>query len=189
MPNRSRRSERAMRARAFCVAMNCSGMGSVPGQSSRSHASVHSVRSMRAGLPVSERERTASTAVGREQAVHALRPGVALGDTQPDRTRPHARRAERHRRGHLPAGTDPARGEHRRRVRPLRRLAGRAPSSRSHRCGRRPRCPARSRCRRLARPACGPGRADRRARRPSRRGRARRRRRPWAAGRARWRAA
>ena len=40
--------------------MNCSGIGSVPGESAPSHASVHAVRSWRAGLPVIERERTVS---------------------------------------------------------------------------------------------------------------------------------
>ena len=32
--------------------MNCSGIGSVPGDSGASHASVQAVRSWRAGLPV-----------------------------------------------------------------------------------------------------------------------------------------
>jgi hypothetical protein len=40
--------------------MYCSGIGSVPGDSGRSHASVHAVRSWRAGLPVIARDRTVS---------------------------------------------------------------------------------------------------------------------------------
>ena len=43
--------------------MNCSGIGSVPGDSGASHASVHPVRSWRAGLPVKARERTVSVDV------------------------------------------------------------------------------------------------------------------------------
>ena len=40
--------------------MNCSGMPSGLGFSGFSHASVQSLRSMRQGLPVHERERTVS---------------------------------------------------------------------------------------------------------------------------------
>jgi hypothetical protein len=43
--------------------MNCNGMGSVPGDSGESHASVHAVRSWRAGLPVNARDRTVSVDV------------------------------------------------------------------------------------------------------------------------------
>lgn len=41
--------------------MNCSGMGRVPGDSGLSHASVHAVRSRRAGFPVSALDRTTPT--------------------------------------------------------------------------------------------------------------------------------
>ena len=53
-----------MREYASAVAMNCSGIGSVPGDSGPSQASVHGVRSWRAGLPVIARERTVSRDVG-----------------------------------------------------------------------------------------------------------------------------
>ena len=49
-----------MRLTASAVAMNWSGIGSVPGDSGPSQASVHAVRSWRAGFPVRDRERTVS---------------------------------------------------------------------------------------------------------------------------------
>jgi len=52
-----------MRVVASAVSRNWSGMGSAPGDEGSSHASVHRVRSWRAGFPVIERERTVSRAV------------------------------------------------------------------------------------------------------------------------------
>ena len=63
MPAISSLPDRAMRRIAFELRMNCSGIGSVPGDSGASHASVHAVRSMRAGFPVMARERTVSVEV------------------------------------------------------------------------------------------------------------------------------
>ena len=88
--------------------------GGSPGESGRSHASVHSVRSWRAGLPLSARERTVCDDVGLEHLLDDQRRHVALGDRQPDRTRPRALRAHRERRRDLRAVRDPARREHRR---------------------------------------------------------------------------
>src|SRR6478752_10204970 len=45
---------------AYALRMNCRGIGRVPGDSGASHASVHAVRSCRAGLPVKARDRTVS---------------------------------------------------------------------------------------------------------------------------------
>src|SRR5436190_607845 len=49
-----------MRAWASATSALCSGIGSGSGVSGRPHSSVHGERSMRAGLPVSERDRTVS---------------------------------------------------------------------------------------------------------------------------------
>lgn len=51
------------RCTAFEVTMNCMGMPRGFGFSSASHASVQSLRSMRQGFPVHERDRTVSRTV------------------------------------------------------------------------------------------------------------------------------
>ncbi len=49
-----------MRCWASATSALCRGMGNAPGESAPSHSSVHELRSMRAGLPVSERDRMVS---------------------------------------------------------------------------------------------------------------------------------
>ena len=50
----------AMRTCAWATRPLCSGIGNGGGASAFSHSSVHALRSMRAGLPVSERDRMVS---------------------------------------------------------------------------------------------------------------------------------
>ena len=90
-------------------------MPSGAGASGASHASVQALRSMRAGLPVSDRERRVSRRAGREELLLHGRRGLGLVGGEPHRAAPHALGAERQRRRHLPAGGDAAGGEHRRR--------------------------------------------------------------------------
>ena len=94
--------------------MNCIGIGRKPGQSARSHASVHSVRSWRAGLPLNARERTVCDD-GAASIFSTTSGDMSLSaHGQPDRSGPRALRAHRERRRDLRAVADPARREHRR---------------------------------------------------------------------------
>ena len=93
--------------------MNCNGIGRCPGESGRSHASVHSVRSWRAGLPRQRARTHGLRRVGREQLLDHERRHVALGHRQPDRARPRTLRAHRERGRDLRAVRDAAGREHR----------------------------------------------------------------------------
>ena len=81
--------------------------------SGRSHSSVHADLSIRAGLPVSERDRSVSAEVAREELLLHHRVGLGLLGGEPHRSAPHALRAERHGRRHLAAAADAAGAEHR----------------------------------------------------------------------------
>ena len=103
-----------MRAWASATSALCSGIGRGSGVSGRSHSSVHAVRSMRAGLPVSDRDRTVS------EDVAARNFSLTTGASRPPRwsatpTAPHAFGAEGQGRGDLAAPRDAAGGQHGRR--------------------------------------------------------------------------
>ena len=103
--------------------MNCNGIGSGPGDSGASHASVHPVRSWRAGLPVNARDRTVSVEVAASSLSVTTPPwvfSVTVSQIEPVHT-PSA--PERHRGGHLAAGPDAPGRQHRHR-RPRRPRRG-----------------------------------------------------------------
>ncbi len=98
--------------------MYCSGMPSGFGLSGFSHASVQSLRSIRAGLPVNDRLRTVSRLVGLGVGGLLDRGVLGLLDHQPLRAGPCALRAERQRRGDLLPAADATGGQHGHRARP-----------------------------------------------------------------------
>ena len=105
-----------MRRAAFANRIPWSGIGSVPGDSSDSHASVQSVRSWRAGLPVIDRERTVSRDVAASRlstTTCAVSDSATVSQIEPVHT-PAAPSASAGR--HLAAAADAARREHQRAV-------------------------------------------------------------------------
>ncbi len=84
-----------------------------PGLFGSSQASVHSVRSWRAGLPVSARERTVLPATAASSLrVTAGAVTSASGDGQPQGAEPHPLGAEAEGGGHLLSAADAARREY-----------------------------------------------------------------------------
>ena len=129
--------------RGSAMSIVCSGIGSGRRRVGPPTRRSTRVRSIRAGFPVSERDRTVSLELGGEELLLHRRVGLGLLGREPDRPAPHAfgaERAGRRRsggRGRCHRRRAPASGPRRRRPR------ARAPSSRSRRCGPRPRCPGR----------------------------------------------
>ena len=76
-----------MRSWASAVRMGCSGMPSGAGVSSRSHSSVQADLSMRAGLPVIERERWVSADVA--ASIFSLTAGLVSASSVVSQTEPH----------------------------------------------------------------------------------------------------
>jgi hypothetical protein len=100
---------RWMRPIASPTSMGWSGIGSGAGPSGRPHSSVPRVRSLRAGLPVVDRDRTVSPDPACRKL--SLTAGAVSASAVVSHTRPapHAVRAEGHAGGQLPAaGTPPA---------------------------------------------------------------------------------
>ena len=105
-------------------------------------AAAHGVAGIRAQQRFLDRRHAARLAVAE----------VVFRRRQERRAHPDALRAKGQRRGHLPTGTDAAGRQHRRLTpKRRRRFPATAPSTRSRRCARLPRGPARRRCRRRSR--------------------------------------
>ena len=90
-------------------------MPSGSGLSARSHSSVHAVRSMRAGLPVNDRDRTVSDELAARNL--SLTTGSVSASSVVSHTEPHHTPfgAQRQRGGDLAAPGDATRGQHRHR--------------------------------------------------------------------------